>query len=54
MLHDAIHKEFMDYALQISEEYKSIIDNKLIDFSKIDKSKILFVKKYMVNKMIRQ
>lgn len=22
MLHDAIHKEFMDYALQISEEYK--------------------------------
>ncbi len=31
--------------VQISEEYKSILDNKLIDFTKIDKSKILFVKK---------
>ena len=31
--------------VQISEEYKSVLDNKLIDFTKIDKSKILFVKK---------
>ena len=31
--------------VQISEEYKSILDNQLIDFKRIDKSKILFVKK---------
>ena len=31
--------------VQISEDYKSILDNKLIDFTRIDKSKILFVKK---------
>lgn len=31
--------------VQISEDFKSILDNKLIDFTRIDKSKILFVKK---------
>lgn len=31
--------------VQISEDYKSILDNKLIDFTRIDKSKLLFVKK---------